>query len=271
MTSQTRAIHAIETLVRSDVRVQLLNAIRRRRGTESQVLREQLDADRTTIQRNLDALEEAGWIDYEYGTGYTLTPCGELIATEFFAFVETMQAGLKLQPVFRWLDPSDIDIDLRLFADAEIVVAEQHDPYAPMNRHIELLEDAEHFRALLPSVGLQAIQVAHEHVITGDAQHELVVSPGVAETIRAKATYADLVAELLATDACTIYEADEPLPYYLGLAGSTTQLGIEDANGKPQALIESEAATVVEWADRTYAAYRADADPLEPPRDVVST
>lgn len=268
MASQTRAIEAIELLARSEVRARLLEVIRQDGPVEARTLQERLDASRTTIRRNLDALEDQGWIEYDHGTGYALTPCGALITEAFFAFVDTMRAGLKLQPVFRWLAPADLDVDLRRFADADVVVAEQHDPYAPVNEHVAFLADADRFRGLVPSIGLQPLVRARESVVDRGQEREVVVSARVAETIRAKPEYARPIAAMRETGRCTVYEYDGDLPYYLGLSTAAMQLGLADETGKPQALVEAENAAAYEWARERYEEYRAAAEPLDEIADV---
>lgn len=262
MAASTDPVRAVEALVRSRVRVRLLDAIRRNDRVEKRSLREQVDADRTTVQRNLDSLEEQGWIDRERES-YRLTPCGEQIATELFGLLRTVRSGLRLQPALRWLSPAAVDLDLRDFTDADLVLAERSDPYAPVNRHVELIERAREFRGLLPAIGLQPLSTACDYVVEHDREHEMVVTADVAETIRSTPRYVRLVERMAETGNCEVFEYDGDIPYYLGLSGDVVQIGVEDDDGKPQALVESDDGDAREWARRTYAEYRDAAGTTE--------
>lgn len=71
----------------------------------------------------------------------------------------------------------------------------------------------------------------------------------------------DLVGELLECDpdpvGCLVVEFD------LGLCDDCVQIGVEDANGMPRALVETGADEVREWAQQTYERYLERSAPFQ--------
>lgn len=110
--------------------MRLLRALAERDELSRDELRREFDASRTTIQRNLDALVERGWVENSNRT-YSIAPCGELAAEEFSACYRKMRAVNRLQPFLRWT--STEDLDLAHLSGAAVVVATESDPYAPVN------------------------------------------------------------------------------------------------------------------------------------------
>ena len=61
---------------------------------------------------------------------------------------------------------------------------------------------------------------------------------------------------MLSTGRLTILVA-ESVPFFLGLADErATQIGVEDDEGMPRALFETEAEAAREWADALFVDYR---------------
>jgi predicted transcriptional regulator len=264
----TDDIEALAFLAGSRARVRLLEelAAARTDGGETlsrEDLRERLDAARTTITRNLEALIDRGWVRETEGR-YVATPAGQLVVGAFGEAAATVAAADRLAPFLRWFPVEDVDLDPGALADASVWAPDRADPYAMVNRHVDTLREAARFRGILPLVGLHAFEALHERVVEGDAVHEVVVTPAVAETLRT-GDYAGLFADLRACDRFAAYVYDGEIPYYLGLIDEReVEIGV-DEDGTPRALLRSEAPEVREWAEAVYERYRAPARPI--PRD----
>lgn len=253
-------LEAVAFLAGSPARVRILRTLRSDGPTSRDEFRTVLDAARTTVGRNLDALVERGWIA-RTGSRYELTPCGRLVLDGFEEARGAVRAADRLGPFVRWVDDDALDIDLRALADASVVTGDQTDPFAMVNAHVRRLREAERFRGCLPLVGLHAFETVHDRVIEDGAVHELVVTPGVAATLRESEAYADLYGALAACPRFSAYRYDGDIPFYVGLLDGTVQVGVDD-DGDPQALLESTDPRVLEWAERTYRHYREAAAPL---------
>lgn len=260
--ANTTAVEGLQFLTQSPVRVRILELLGDADGMEKRELRERIDVSRVTVRRNVRALEERGWIEIEDRV-CSITVLGSLVLEDVSPALETTAVVERLRPFLRWFPEAELEFDARALADATIVTADSTDPYAPVNRHIEAVEEAGRFRGLFPVVGLQAMTVGRDRVVEDDCRHELVVSSLLEPTIRDRPEYRELVDEMLVSGNCDLFVADCEIPFYLGLFDAAVQVGVEDDEGVPQALVETDAEEIREWAERTYEAYLKRADPFD--------
>lgn len=252
------AAEDIAFIARSPDRIRIMAELLAHGQRSRDDLRAASDTSRTTVQRNLDALEERGWISNR-GQRYEISPCGRLVTEAVLELVDTAGVANELQEFLRWTSLDDLDLDLRLLADAEITVVDSRDPYAPVNQHVEALEDADHYRLLLPVVGLDAMKTSHEGVMAGEQSGVVVLQREAAETVRSKPEYESLYADFLESERFRIFVVEEDVPFYLGLIDDLVQIGVEDDEGVPRALLESTADEVRDWAQMKYTGYRQQA------------
>lgn len=265
MTESARedALNEIDFLARSANRVKLLHELLDSGRLERDDVKACCEASRTTLQRNLDALCEHGWIQNTNRT-YALTPSGEIVIEAFSELVETIQLERELQPVLNWLPTSELDIDLTTLSNATVITPDPSNPYAPVNRHIDAMESTDRFRCMLPAIGLQPMTIAHERIVDNGCTHEIIVDRGVAETLRSDPSYAGLIDEMTETGRCHVYTYGGDLSFYLGLTDDVVQIGVEDDEGVPRGLVEIDATSgdVRERAERIYADYKQQVTPL---------
>ncbi|WP_232685680.1 helix-turn-helix transcriptional regulator [Halobacterium zhouii] len=262
VSEEQRVVEEIEFLARSPNRVRLLEAIREAGTIEKQTLQNQFDMVRTTLVRNLETLEERGWVQASSQGTYTLTCAGEVVAESFSEVMDTVRITKRLQPFLKWLPSDEFDLDLRLLADAEITCSTTNDPYAPVQEHVKKIKQTERARIFLSVMGQQPLEEVRTRILNGDAIFESVVEPGIEETINANARYRDLFEEQIASGGHNVFVYEGTIPYYLGILDDTVQIGAEDDEGVPRALLETDSADVREWAEQTYANYQQEARPL---------
>lgn len=238
------AIDSIELLARSEHRVRILDLLCEHGSLEKHALGSELDASRTTVGRNLTALEEQGWIRRMNGD-CAITRQGELVAEEFSDFVETVEVTDKLDSFMRWVPDGSLDLDLRLLADADIVLAKPGDPWSMINRHVQLIKQTEWARGILPFTGLHATEAAREQVMENGMRGELVVEPEIGDLYRSAPEYAEVWEEVLATGQFEISTYDGTIPYSLCIFDDTVQIVVAEGD-EPRALLESTAEEVLE-------------------------
>ncbi|WP_135852524.1 helix-turn-helix transcriptional regulator [Halorussus salinus] len=225
--------------------------------TNKRELVERLDCSRSTVDRSVRELESYDLVAYDEGQ-YRATTFGRLAAAEYRRFERRLTTIHRLKPALEWLPVEEFDLDLGCLADATVVVSTPEDPYAPANYHADAVAESDRFRGLLPAVGLNQMETATEAV--GDGQRQtLVVEREVAEKLREKPHYAEKVEELLASGDVGLFVYDGPIPYFLGIYDEVVHVGVEDDDGIPRALVESDAPELREWAESTYADYRRTA------------
>jgi predicted transcriptional regulator len=247
----------VEQLTRSSNRIHILN---QHKELHRDRIKATSNVSRTTLQRNLATLEDAGWI-HNSGTVYRINPCGELVAEGLLDLVESAAVARKLQPVFEWIPESALDIDLSIFADATLLTPNDGDPYAMINRHVECLREMASARGLLGVTGLHAHEAAHEAIVHRDAGGELVVTEDVAATLTDDPHYSPLTSEMLDTGRFDLFVCDSNLPFSLAILDDTVQLAVDDG-GEPKALLESTSEDVRTWAVETYTEYRQQSTPI---------
>ncbi|WP_126663685.1 helix-turn-helix transcriptional regulator [Haloterrigena salifodinae] len=254
-------VDVVNFLTQSPIRVAILQRLRETDRLTKAELREEADASRVTVQRNLNALEERELIRCRVRE-YEIRPLGEVVAEELESTTETMAFVERIRPFCRWFPDDELEFDVCALADATVVVSDSTDPYAPVNRHIEAMERADRFRCLLPAIGLPALTVARERVVEHDQSQEVVHSATLESTLRSEPEYRELVAEIRAHEACTMRVADRKLTYYLGLFDDVVQIGVEDDDGIPRALVETDASEIRAWAEETYECHLEQSEPL---------
>lgn len=256
-------IDEIRFLSSSESRVRILDELHGEERVEKADLRERLDCTRTTIGRHLDALEDRGYIAYDPATNeYDATARGTVVATELAAVVETMATADRLGPFLEGVPEGALDLELGHLADAEIVSADPHDPYAPVNHHVEAVREASRFRCLLPSTGLNQMREVTEGTTEGD-ECAVIFERDILESILSDEGYEREMMKMDESERFEIAIYDGEIPYFLGIYDEMVHVGVEDDEGIPQALLESDADVVREWAEDTYASYREESTPFD--------
>ncbi|PSP78784.1 transcriptional regulator [Halobacteriales archaeon QS_1_68_20] len=250
----------IDFLASSTHRVEVLRALDDDGPLSRRTIQDRVDASRSTVKRALDGLAELDWVA-ETDDGYVITPVGSAVLSAYAEFADAVRTAESVAPVFRWLPETDPDFDLRSLDDAEVVVASEGDPYAPAIHQTELMQSVKRFRGLFPSIDREGIRRVHDRIVAGHLEAEIVVSADVAATIREE-PYADLFREPLATGRLSVSVVDE-VPFHLGLPDDgSVQVGVEDDEGLPRALLDTGDEAVRRWGKRRYEEYRSAATPL---------
>lgn len=253
------AIDEIGLLARSCPRVSLLVELCEHRELDRDELRDRVSVSRTTLQRNLDTLEQRGWIT-STGREYRITWAGELVVEQFVELVEVVAATRRLAPILERVPPDEFDLDVDHLADGDVVLPESGDPHAMLTRHVDALATMDEARATLPFTGLHAHETVHERVVDEGARAELVVEPAVLEVFRSNPQYAPLFEEMLETGRLDVFVHEDPFPFGLAVIDGTVQLLVTE-DGQPRALLETDSGDVRGWAERKLDEYRAAATP----------
>ncbi|MDG5759944.1 transcriptional regulator [Natronococcus sp. A-GB1] len=252
-------VEGMSFLTQSPVRVRILERLYDHEGLRKRELKEQSDASRVTVRRNMNALEERDLITIE-GRTCEITPLGEVVVEDVLPALKTVDVLDRLRPFVRWFPDDELEFDVCTLEDATIITADSNDPYAPVNRYIEVMETADRFRGLLPTVGLPAMTVAYECTVEAGYHHEIVVSERLARTVLNRRGYSEFLDEMLASGNCTLFVSDREIRFYLGLFEECVQIGVEGDDGTPKALVETDATEVREWAEQTYDQYVTQAE-----------
>ena len=254
MTTSEEMIDRIRFLSRASSRVRILEFLAESTAVTERELRAELSLSRSTVSRGLDSLAEAGWVD-DRSAGVELTPTGRLVIEAFSEFAGRVSAAEELLPFLEWFPLSELELTVEDLRDSELTVAADGDPLAPARTQTDLVRTTSRFRGLFPSLDLSGTELVHERTVEGEFEAEIIVSAAVEETIHGE-RFAPLYREMLSTGRLTVHVVDA-VPFYLGLgADERTQIGVEDDDGLPRALLETDGGTVHEWATGLFADYR---------------
>ena len=258
MGDEAGALEQISFLTRSNHRIRILTGLLTAGSLTRREFRERLDASRSTVTRTLSALEERDLV-VRTGDEYRLTPSGTIIADAVDDLVATVELTDELSTFIEWFPYSEYDIALEHFREAEITASTDPDPYAPSRKHAAAIRVASSYRMMLSSIDLQLVRSVGDNVEAGELELELLVPPSMEETI-STGEFASTLGSQIEAGGMTVYVTDKPVPFYLGLSGDRdVQIGVEDDEGFPRALLETGHEPLCEWAEGVYAEYRETA------------
>jgi len=257
MDNSNDTINKLLFLVRAESRIHTLERLSLTEPATRRELCDALPASRSTIVRAIDSLVEVGWVS-ESADGVRLTPVGQVVIEEFLDLVDAVGAAEELTSFLEWFPLSEFEIGIDELRDGTVTETADGDPYAPVRQHTALLQTTSQFQALLPSIGINGIKQIHTRTVAGELDPEFVVPTTVESTIRSE-QFAPLFDEMLATGRLTIHLTDS-VPFFLGLGDDgVTQIGVEDDNGIPRALLETSNETVRSWGAELFTDYRSSA------------
>lgn len=244
-------------------RIELLNSIDENPKDKRSIV-ENVDWSRSTVDRGIRELESIDFIRYREGE-YKATLFGKLVTSEYNQFRQSLETLLQLRPFLRWIPDAHFEFDHHCLKDATVLGADQSNPYEPANRHADVLETSETFRALIPGIGLHQLETAWEAIQEHSQTQHVIVERKVLETLRSESHYTDLFEALCNTETVEIGVYDGTFPYFLGIYDETVHIGVEDQHGLPRALLETNAEEVMEWATDKFDTYKHEAERIPSP------
>ncbi|ADD05789.1 HTH domain protein [Natrialba magadii ATCC 43099] len=241
------SIEKLELLVRSPVRIQLLEHLSAQPATVNQ-LESEFDVHRRTIIRNLDSLETSGWVAV-HQRNYHLTPAVELFLTELIDVLDRLSTASQLAAFFEYVPPEDIDIPLSAFKDITVVRSDSDNPHDPLMTVQEAVSMASTIRMVIPVVSPIYAQIYAE-AIADNSIVETVLTAGAAKALQ-EGSNQKLDAILDDSDART-YLVDRKVPYGLLITDQSVLVGGYD-DGVLRVVLEGDSPPFRQWARTAYA------------------
>lgn len=249
-------------LLRSENRRDVLAALRDSRTLDRCELVDQVDASRRTVSRVLKTLEEEGYIR-NTDNSYRLTSYGGFMINLYQDWKDRTALTDRHSPFLAHVDEEVLDCRLRWFRDAEITIAAEFKPNAPVNRLIELRRDATRIRSVTPFVERQCLTHVSERLRRG-AEFELtvVVSEEMARTALSGSRYDDMIDTVREAESASIFIHPGLPELVVSLVDDVTALGAY-ADGRLHALVESDDPELRAWATDRIDGHRREATPLD--------
>jgi predicted transcriptional regulator len=235
------------------------------RGREE--LESAVNVSHVSLVRNLDGLEERGWIVAD-GRQYRITPWGEMVVADLDRLLDTAEVTRTLSEVLGPLPGAQFDAEMEWFRDATVVRAEGADPLRPVRRWETVIRDAslDRLRIALGAIIPRTLRLAGEE--QRDHACAFVFDQKAMRFVTGEADLRPRLVDVLEAGH-DVYCYDGDLAFNLAVADGPVLLGFDHEDGGPRALIESEDDRVREWATAQFAEDRSAATGIEP--DALST
>ena len=222
-------------------------------------LTEALDTSRSTINRGVDELEEAGCIERRDSKYYT-TLLGELSCTRYRNYRSNMSALDSAKEVVSRL-PAAATLSATFLKEADVYPADPAAPEAALQPSIDLLQNAEQLHGFAPVELSLYVDLIHEYATMNGLSVEIIAEEDTLHPILESDK--KRLRELASQGDLEIFTGDESLHYALWLMRSSDR---EDAgatiyeNGGIRGVIINSSTKAVEWARNEYERHRESAE-----------
>lgn len=227
---------------------------------EKPTIVENLDHSRSTVDRAIRALEDAGFVERTTG-GYATTLTGRLAMERYDSFLAESEAILDAKPV---IDALPCSVELPQDAVTDGAVEHFDDQYELFEVLIETLPVADNCRVLLPHVSdSRHFRLLHSQVTDGELD---VTFCSCEQTYRQLAReFPYLAADLEETASFTPVRT-QALDFGLALidaGGDRTAVIVAYDDQSVVGVVRTDEPTVIEWASDVADRVLADATPVE--------
>lgn len=219
---------------------------------------EDLDQSRRSVQRNLAAFAERGWVGKRDGD-YHLTTKGEVVAREHREYVAALDAVDANDQLYRYLPRGNAPDPSRL-ADATVVDAEPDHPQAPVSHYVSAVESAETDRIRMLSPVLSRIfHDAHAKRVVEGVRTDLVLDADRVAAAREKNP--GEFATVVAVPTFTLYRHPDPIEFGLTVTDDRALVLAYDG-GQVRACVDATGPAVVDWAREQFERFRQRSERL---------
>lgn len=243
---------AVRFLADSPDRLALLDRVRDDPGTPRDFA-DDLDQSRRSVQRNLAAFEDRGWVAKRDGD-YHLTTKGDLTAREHREYVAAVEAIDGNHLLYRHL-PRAAAPEPRALDDATVVEAEPDHPQAPVSHYVSVVKsvDTDRIRMIAPVLS-RLFHDAHAGRVVEGVRTDLVLD---AETVAAaREKNPGEFATVVAVPGFALLRHADPISFGLTVADGRALLLAYDEEGQVAACADSSDAAFVAWANDVFEEFR---------------
>ncbi|MFP9192368.1 helix-turn-helix transcriptional regulator [Natronosalvus vescus] len=256
----------IAYLARSEHRVPALVALTERPRSRSELC-ELTGVSSSTMRRTLDEFEDRIWIRKD-GYQYVATRLGEEVAFGVESLIERIETERKIRHIWHWLPDELSAFPIETWAALTVTVADPDFPYRPVNRFESLLREATTVRSLRPEISLMEPCFDVLRRLVDDGVDITLIDRPTCHTYFFS-RYPEHSPEMVERDNFTVLAHDDLPPYGIGLLDTHATIScFEPGSGTVQALIDTDAPAVLEWAESLYERYEAEGRPVEARRIV---
>lgn len=222
---------------------------------EANELVENLDMSRSTVHRTTHSFVENGLVR-ESDAGFELTGFGDAVADEVTDFRTRVASANKLEEFLNTIEPTDVDVPIERFADADVTHPKPRQPHFAVKRIIELIEESESLQIFSSVISPFYIDVAYREIMAG-TEIDVIFDQQIVEIIASE--YAERATEAARTGKFEIRVRDD-VPFELFVFDGCIGMAAHDDNGIARVFVETDSPEAVEWAEGVYESYRDAAE-----------
>ncbi len=260
-TTLSTTLAEINYLARSHNRFRILELICASSCSQDD-LQKQLDIHRTTLRKNLRGLEKRSWIEnIPTNNVYRVLPAGQIVLQSLRTTLANFQTADCLGD-FLALFPKELPIQMQTLCACNVTHCETQNPYAPMQRSLTLVKEAEIIRAFTPVFNPIYVET-FEHPISDDHAFEIIVSQDVFETIQSDHT--STLEAALQAESVQLFVSDDVPRFGIALLDDIAVIAVYDRDMRVHSLLEADIGQqqVIEWAKQQYDRLKKTADKYE--------
>lgn len=252
------AIEELRFVSQSENRVKALIVLTETEPITRDDLETRLGVSHRTVIRVVNTLTDRGYVRESEG-GLRLTPFGAFLATCLDAFVAEAEIALEYRPLLEHGPPLFREMDLRVLAGAELVVASESKPFAILDRLLDLRAEGARFREIAPGVEQKSLEQLARRVRSGEEiDVEVIIPESASVAAESQPKYREDHAATLESDQVDIYVHQEPIRFAAGVVDDTAAIAVM-RDGQPYAIAISDAPEMRTWVENVFEQYRREA------------
>lgn len=208
-------------------------------------LTERVDATRTTVQRSLAGFRERDWVR-KVDARYRLTATGDRMRAAYEDLLAEAERAREVGPLVANADAFEAGLPPAALEAGEVIVADGRDPFAPIDRFLDVFADAEggHVRAVSPIVSRAFNETAAE-LLAADTTIDLVIDRAVVAA--SESDFEPALRRAIENGSVSVYVHPEPIETGLCAFEDTSCLAAYDDGNNMRALLSSDAPVVRDW------------------------
>jgi len=252
----------MDYLSRSENRIALLAALVEDQPRSRDELELELSASKRTVSRVLTELTQKGYLQ-EAPAGFKLTTFGEVVTEAFLDYKDRFELAREYRPFLANVDSTAIDLDITALRGASLTVASDVNPYAPLDRALELRQDATRIRVVTPLVEKRSMEQLTARLERGaDLEFEAILPQRLYERVRSQRGYEGAFEREVQSDSVALFVYPDTIEVTYSIIDDVVALGATVDN-EPYALLESTNPDLRAWVEQTIDEYRTAALPFE--------
>jgi predicted transcriptional regulator len=218
-----------------------------------------LDVSRSTLDRAIRCLDKKELIAYRKGE-CVVTLYGRLALQEYERLEDQYDSLDSAKPLLLSLDP-ELSFPPAALRGADIVVAEQPAPHAPIDRLEDLLRECHSIVGFAPAVRPRSIEIFQEYITSGGVETELLLGGDLLDYLQT--AHSSAFGDVLDCNHCTIRRVEEAPAFGIVLVDEDrVWIGVYDDRGRLQGAIVNHNAAALAWATDTIRTYPAQSEEL---------